>query len=191
MCCSQALCAFESVQNDPHHVTERWVHSLGGLEQGAAPECWFLRLLKKSTKYNYPRLCTAGRGLSAHHIHLGKALEARWGCSAWLLMDVLCCWIAMVERKIRENHAVFLSLVQSTLFRRQALRGGACSGSAGGEETIALSSEGFTVMQITHPITDTLLMPLTIHLLIKTQVAAFFYQSSALLLQGVNWASSR
>lgn len=35
----------------------------------------------------------------------------------------------------------------------------ACSGSARGEETIALSSEGFTVMQITHPVTDALLMP--------------------------------
>lgn len=63
--------------------------------------------------------------------------------------------------------------------------------SAGGEETIALSSEGSTVMQITHPITDALSMPLTTHLLIKTRVAAFFYKSSSLLLQGVNWVSSR
>lgn len=70
----------------------------------------------------------------------------------------------MVERKIRENHSVFLSLVQSTLFRRQALRGGACCflpalAVPGGEETIALSSEGFTGVQVACPIMDALLMP--------------------------------
>lgn len=79
-------------------------------------------------------------------------------------MDVLCCWIATVERKIRESHAVFLfsrviHIVWTAGSAGRCLLLSACSGGAEGEETIALSSEGFTVMQITHPITDALLMP--------------------------------
>lgn len=133
------------------------------LSRGCLLSTALLRLLKKSTKHNYQRLhcrerfeCPSyspGQGIRGK---IGLQFLALNGCL--VLLD--CHGGEKNQRKSSSfslSHVIHIVWTASSAGRCLLLS--ACSGSAEGEETIALSSEGFTVMQITHPITDALSMP--------------------------------